>query len=107
MVDKSTSPHSRHIVSNLDDIQGFRGNRATAIKDNHAFWKRVLSAYENEAKRNFIEMEKRHQDVRMTRIKSAPILRKKEITKDGSQVGMALEKDDWKLFPRRCKSGKI
>ncbi len=85
------------LLSSLEDIRGFRGIRATAIQDNHAFWKRVLTAYETEARREFAHHEDFQHNIRLSRIKSAPV----KMTSSKEK-----EKDHGKLLPRRCNSGK-
>ena len=84
----------------LRDIAGFRGNRAIEIQDNHAFWKRVLTAYGNDAMKRFQLLEESQQQARLKRIKSAPVLGKKENDKPN-------RRSDEKLLPKRCQSGKI
>ena len=84
----------------LRDIAGFRGNRAIEIQDNHAFWKRVLMAYGNDAMKKFQLLEESQQQARLKRIRSAPVLGKKENDKPN-------RRRDEKLLPKRCQSGKI
>lgn len=98
MSKKEKQGHSGHLVSKLDDIKGFHGNRATLIQDNHSFWKRVLSAYGTEAKKKFSEVEARQQDIRMARIRSAPNFREAVGSDEGERGG--------KLLPRRRTIGK-
>lgn len=54
-------------------------------------------------KRNFVEMEKRQQDYRMSRIKSAPVS-KNEINEEKNGKREENEKRSWE---RKCRSGKI
>ena len=83
------------LVSSLEDIPGFRGTRATAVQDNQAFWKRVLTAYGTRACREFNSHESTQHRIRMSRIKSAPVA----MTNTGIQGNS-------KLLPRRCVSGE-
>ena len=100
MENKCTTPLGSHevpMLKNIDDIKGVNGNRALKIKGNHSYWRTVLTVYGNEEKRNCREFEKRQQDVRLMRIKSATTL--------GNKYSIRDEKEG-KLLPRRCNSGK-
>eukprot|EP00794_Sanderia_malayensis_P004542 gene4542-5139_t len=88
------------LFSSLEDIRGFRGIRATTIQDNHAFWKRVLTAYETEVRRDFAGREGRQHNIRVNRIKSAPV----KSTNRGGGKKIEKEEDHGKLLPRRCNS---
>ncbi|XP_065062159.1 uncharacterized protein LOC135688992 isoform X2 [Rhopilema esculentum] len=90
---------SREVVGMLRDIAGFRGNRAIEIQDNHAFWKRVLTAYGNDAMKRFQLLEESQQQARLKRIRSAPVLGKREDDQPNRQR-------DEKLLPKRCQSAQ-
>ena len=90
----------RKLNSSLEDIPGFHSTRATRIQDNHAFWKRTLTAYGTETRRQFEIHEEGQRIIRMNRVKSAPLA---GLNNDSDTQR---ESNQERLLPRRCVSGE-
>ena len=91
----------RKLNTSLEDIPGFHSTRATRIQDNHAFWKRTLTAYGTETRRQFEIHEEGQRIIRMRRVKSAPPLA--GLNDDNESQEESRQK---RLLPQRCVSGE-